>query len=108
MYFHFPVSNEVPEHPVISPVSGHIYEKRLIEKYIKENGTDPMTGDKLAMEMLLDVKGINLLGDLYYFKQLNARDTSTLADPTKITDMRAQHLTLTLPQPFILNPILTL
>ena len=32
-------------------------------------------------------------------------DTSALADPTKITDMRAQHLTLaltlTFPQPFI-------
>ena len=42
---------------MLSPVSGHIFEKRLIEKYVKENGTDPITGDKLELEMLLDVKG---------------------------------------------------
>ena len=53
------VSNEVPEQPVISPVSGHIYERRLIEKYIKENGSDPMNGEKLGIEMLVDVKGLN-------------------------------------------------
>ena len=52
----FLVSNEVPEHPVISPVSGCIYERRLIEKYLLDNGTDPMTGDKLSTDMLIDVK----------------------------------------------------
>ena len=56
-YLMFSVSNEVPEQAVISPVSGHIYEKRLIEKYIKENGSDPMNGEKLGLEMLVDVKG---------------------------------------------------
>jgi pre-mRNA-processing factor 19 len=50
------VSNEVPEHPVISPVSGCIYERRLLEKYLLENGTDPMTGEKLTTDMLIDVK----------------------------------------------------
>lgn len=50
------LSNEVPEHPVISPVSGCIYERRLIEKYLLDNGTDPMTGDKLSTDMLIDVK----------------------------------------------------
>ncbi|KAG1685137.1 Pre-mRNA-processing factor 19 [Nymphon striatum] len=52
----FTVSNEVPEHPVISPASGNIYEKRLIEKYINENGTDPISGKELAIDMLIDVK----------------------------------------------------
>ena len=52
------VSNEVPEQPVISPVSGHVYERRLIEKYIKENGADPMNGETLAVENLLEIKGI--------------------------------------------------
>ena len=51
------VSNEVPEHPVICPISGHIYERRLIEKYIRENGTEPMTGEKLTIDMLVDIKG---------------------------------------------------
>ena len=50
------VSNEVPEHPVVSPLSGCIYEKRLIEKYVSENGTDPMNGEKLAADMLIDLK----------------------------------------------------
>ena len=50
------VSNEVPETPVISPVSGCIYERRLIEKYIAENGSDPMNGDKLSIDMLVEVK----------------------------------------------------
>ncbi|XP_048772113.1 pre-mRNA-processing factor 19-like [Ostrea edulis] len=55
------ISNEVPEQAVISPVSGHIYERRLIEKYIKENGSDPMNGEKLGIEMLVDVKASPLV-----------------------------------------------
>ena len=50
------VSNEVPEQPVISPVSGCIYERRLIEKYVNENGTDPMNGEKLDPQMLVEIK----------------------------------------------------
>lgn len=50
------ISNEVPELPVISPLSGCIYDRRLIEKYISENGTDPINGEKLSAEMLIDVK----------------------------------------------------
>ncbi|XP_013381641.1 pre-mRNA-processing factor 19 [Lingula anatina] len=50
------ISNEVPEHPVVSPVSGCIYERRLIEKYIHENGVDPMTEQKLTVDMLIDMK----------------------------------------------------
>lgn len=52
----FSVSNEVPEHPVVSPVSGSIFERRLIEKYIKENNTDPINGEELALEQLVDIK----------------------------------------------------
>lgn len=52
----FSVSNEVPEHPVVSPVSGCIYERRLIEKYITENGTDPMNGEKVTIDELVDIK----------------------------------------------------
>jgi pre-mRNA-processing factor 19 len=52
------VSNEVPEHPVVSPVSGCIYEQRLIEKYVAENGTDPMNGEKLTVEELVNIKSM--------------------------------------------------
>lgn len=55
-FIYIPVSNEVPEHPVVSPVSGAIYEKRLIEKYIAENASDPMNGEKLSVDMLIEVK----------------------------------------------------
>lgn len=50
------LSNEVPEQPVISSVSGHIYEKRLILKYINEFGTDPVNNQALSPEQLVDVK----------------------------------------------------
>ena len=50
------VSGEVPEHPVLSPISKHIFEKRLIEKFIAENGTDPITGDILTEIELIELK----------------------------------------------------
>ena len=34
-------SLQAPENPVVSPVSGQIFERRLIEKYLAENGCDP-------------------------------------------------------------------
>lgn len=54
--FFFLVSNEVPEHPVVSPSSGAIFEKRIIEKYIIENGVDPISGKELAVEDLIEIK----------------------------------------------------
>jgi hypothetical protein len=33
-----------------------VFEKRLIEAYINENGTDPVTGEPLSVEDLVDVK----------------------------------------------------
>ena len=46
---------------MVSPLSGCIYEKRLIEKYISEHGVDPMTDDKLSVDMLIDVKSKYIL-----------------------------------------------
>lgn len=51
-----PVTNETPEQPVLSPVSCAIFERRIIEKYILENGCDPVTGTELKVEDLIDVK----------------------------------------------------
>ena len=47
---------EAPLDPVVSTKSGHVYERRLITKYIAENGTDPLTGEKLEESDLLTVK----------------------------------------------------
>ncbi|EUB61014.1 Pre-mRNA-processing factor [Echinococcus granulosus] len=50
------LSNEVPEEPVLSPRSGHIFERRLIEKYLTETGCDPINQQPLSPEELIEVK----------------------------------------------------
>lgn len=50
------LSNEVPDEPVLSPVSGNIFERRLIVKYIKDNSVDPINGKDLSEDMLIEVK----------------------------------------------------
>ncbi|XP_041977583.1 pre-mRNA-processing factor 19 [Aricia agestis] len=50
------ISNEVPEVPVVSPSSGAVFEKRIIEKYIIENGVDPISGKDLRVEDLIEIK----------------------------------------------------
>lgn len=50
------ISGEAPQEPVVSAKSGNFYERRLILKYISENGTDPITGDKLEESDLIAVK----------------------------------------------------
>ena len=52
----FSVCNEVPEEPVISPVSSHVFERRLILKFIQQNGTDPINGEPLTEDQLLEIK----------------------------------------------------
>ncbi|KAJ7462812.1 WD40-repeat-containing domain protein [Mycena galericulata] len=50
------LSGEPPQEPVVSVKSGKVYERRLILKYITENGTDPITGDKLEESDLVLIK----------------------------------------------------
>lgn len=50
------ISGEPPQDPVVSSKSGHVYERRLITKYITDNGTDPLTGEKLDESDLISVK----------------------------------------------------
>ncbi|TRM65671.1 WD40-repeat-containing domain protein [Schizophyllum amplum] len=50
------ISGEPPQEPVVSAKSGKVYERRLIVKYITENGTDPVTGDKLEESDLIAIK----------------------------------------------------
>lgn len=56
MSFNCALSNEVPEEPVISPHSGAIFEKRLIAKYLQENGVDPISGKEMSVDELIEVK----------------------------------------------------
>ncbi|EFJ38655.1 ubiquitin-protein ligase, PUB59 [Selaginella moellendorffii] len=50
------ISGLTPEEPVISKRSGLLFERRLIEKHLAENGTCPVTGESLTEEDLLPVK----------------------------------------------------
>ena len=40
---------------------GNVFEKRLIEAYITENGKDPVTGEDLATEDLIDLKSSRIV-----------------------------------------------
>jgi len=67
------VSGEAPQVPVASRksgrqrilhtkivsllnVQGNVFERRLIESYIAENGTDPITNEELTVEDLVDLR----------------------------------------------------
>ncbi|KAJ5677753.1 uncharacterized protein N7477_003386 [Penicillium maclennaniae] len=49
------ISGEAPQVPVVSPKSGSVFEKRLIEAYIAENGKDPVNGEAMTTEDLIDI-----------------------------------------------------
>ncbi|KAG2485908.1 hypothetical protein HYH03_015352 [Edaphochlamys debaryana] len=50
------ISGTVPEQGVVSTKSGHLYEKTLIEKYVRETGKCPVTGEALSLDDLLPLK----------------------------------------------------
>jgi len=53
------LSGEPPQEPVVTK-SGKVYERRLILKYISENGTDPKTGEKLEESDLIPIQACTL------------------------------------------------
>lgn len=50
------VSGEPTKDPVLSPKSGRIFERSLIESYISQNGTDPFSNDDLSADDLISIK----------------------------------------------------
>ena len=50
------ISGAVPEQPVVSTKSGHLFEKKLVEKYVKETGKCPVTSESLSLEDLMPLK----------------------------------------------------
>ncbi|KAJ2720928.1 hypothetical protein GGI07_004324 [Coemansia sp. Benny D115] len=44
------VSGELPSEPVVSLKTGRVYEKRLLEKYLDEQGLEPNTGHGLSKD----------------------------------------------------------
>lgn len=49
------ISGNVPEEPVVSIKSGHVFEKSLITKYVAETGKDPISGQELSQDDLLSL-----------------------------------------------------
>jgi len=51
------ISGTQPDEPVVSKVSGHVFEKRLITKYLEtHNNTCPVTNQTLTIDDLIEVK----------------------------------------------------
>ena len=48
-----PITQEYMKNPVLCP-SGHYYEKSAIIEWIQKNNTDPMTREKLTVDMLIE------------------------------------------------------
>ncbi|KAI1749244.1 WD40-repeat-containing domain protein [Xylaria castorea] len=55
------LSGEAPQEPVVSKLSGSVFEKRLVEKYIEENGKDPVSGEDLTLDDLLPIKSARVV-----------------------------------------------
>ncbi|KAJ2160644.1 hypothetical protein GGF46_002073 [Coemansia sp. RSA 552] len=49
------VSGEAPTEPVVSTKTGRVYERRLLQKYLEENGYEPQTEHSLAEEDIVTV-----------------------------------------------------
>ncbi|KAI0979741.1 hypothetical protein GJ496_011383 [Pomphorhynchus laevis] len=50
------LSNTATEEPVVSPVSGRIFDRTLILKYLEHNAEDPIVKLPLSPDMLIEVK----------------------------------------------------
>jgi pre-mRNA-processing factor 19 len=55
------ISGEIPDVPTVSHVSGHVFEKRLLEKWIEDKGTDPVNNEPLDMEQTTDIKNADTI-----------------------------------------------
>ncbi len=50
------ISGVVPSEPVVSTKTGHVFEKRLIEKHIEMTGTCPVTNQELGLANLIPLQ----------------------------------------------------
>ena len=50
------ITGTVAKEPVVSIKSGHVYEKKLVAKVIKDTGLCPITNEPLSMDDIVDIK----------------------------------------------------
>lgn len=75
---------------MISPVSGCIFEKRLIEKYVADNAVDPINGKELTIEQLIEVNGECLINCIKLF--LNIMWNMLTSDWSYVKNSAITHL----------------
>ena len=56
-----PISGEIMQDPAILACSGVSYERRVLETWIADNGTDPRTGEPLTDWRVLENKCLRSL-----------------------------------------------
>lgn len=65
------VSGQSPLNPCISIKSGHVYEKELVLKYLRDNDSrDPITGDIISEEDLVSIKTGLLISALVRYDRI--------------------------------------
>lgn len=89
---HFPspqkVSGQIPEEPVVSVKSGHVFERRLIEKYVTANNKCPVTGEPLTIADLLPLKGECFCFVCFFLLGNSNKKTTTSSGVNKATKPR--------------------
>eukprot|EP00696_Hemimastix_kukwesjijk_P014994 gnl/Hemi2/3086_TR1091_c0_g1_i1.p1 gnl/Hemi2/3086_TR1091_c0_g1~~gnl/Hemi2/3086_TR1091_c0_g1_i1.p1 ORF type:complete len:483 (+),score=162.10 gnl/Hemi2/3086_TR1091_c0_g1_i1:78-1526(+) len=50
------LTGQVPVAPVVSTKSGHLFERSVIEKHLKETGTCPVTNQPLTIDQLMPIQ----------------------------------------------------
>lgn len=75
------LSGIIVENPVVSKKTGHIFEKRLIEKHIAATGRCPLTKVELTKDDLLDIK---------VDKKLKPRLASETSMPGIFTELQSE------------------
>lgn len=74
------ICQRIPQHPVVSAKSGHIFERSLIEKYIDEHGRCPITGEPLRREDLVSVQSADPDTSIATSGSLGAASVPTLLE----------------------------
>eukprot|EP00055_Hartaetosiga_balthica_P008165 m.29409 g.29409 ORF g.29409 m.29409 type:complete len:489 (+) comp6151_c0_seq1:74-1540(+) len=61
MSFTCAISGTVPQQPVVSPKSGAVFERAIIEKHLKDNDTDPINGEPLSVDDLVSISSSDIV-----------------------------------------------
>ena len=89
---------------MLSPVSSHVFERSLVTKYIEQNGTDPINGEPLLVEQLLDIKGSSAWVFVHAVVRVFGRWCALIGNSARLSSLIKAHLTLALSSP-LANPL---